>query len=307
SSSSSRYIGPTVNAINNNNSKSNSSGNIGGSNSNNNNNNNRGAGIESSGVADSELEDYFYALFVQALLISDDREIGVFGKLTPDSDTQIAIEHMLQEAQELELSYRLAKSLSACETVPDILLEELELQDNITCNDRELAMRVERGEPSAERTLRASTARFPLVRQHFNTTADCCACTNTEACLMDDEDVAKYQALKHEIEHPCPPTAELDEAASRVISEKGWKVCGRCGAVVERVSGCVHITCMCRHEFCYTCQKPWKTCACELYPMEELNEILNDRIGNGDPGTARHRLQNVLRNYYQHDHHWEHK
>ncbi|KAF9537446.1 hypothetical protein EC957_008278, partial [Mortierella hygrophila] len=141
------------------------------------------------------------------LLISDDREIGVFGKLSPDSDTQIAIEHMLQEAQEMELSYRLAKSLSTCETLPDILLEELELQDEMTSSDRELALRIERGEPSAERLLRASTARFPLI----------------QACLMDDEDVTKYQSIKNEIDHPCPPTAELDAAASRVISEKGWK------------------------------------------------------------------------------------
>ncbi|KAK3827130.1 MAG: hypothetical protein JOS17DRAFT_662463, partial [Linnemannia elongata] len=55
-----------------------------------------------------------------------------------------------------------------------------------------------------------------------------------------------------------------DEAASRVITENGWKVCHRCGAVVERVSGCVHITCMCRYEFCYTCEKKWQTCTCEL-------------------------------------------
>lgn len=298
----------------------------------------------------SELDDYFYALFVQVLLISDDRETGALGKLSPDSDPQIAIEHMLQEAQEMERSYRLAKSLSTCEAVPDNLLEEMSLQDDITRSDRELSERVERGESSAESSLHAATARFELVRQNFDTTADCCACDSNkrvynapcghayceecarslyshaltnrsfipvrcckvpfasalvEACLMDAGDVNKYESLRCEIENPCPPASELDVAASRVISENGWKVCNRCGAVVERLSGCVHITCMCRNEFCYTCRKTWRTCNCELYPVEELNQILDERIGNDDPGTARHRLQNVLRNYYQHEHNWE--
>ncbi|KAF9211309.1 hypothetical protein BGZ59_008265 [Podila verticillata] len=62
---------------------------------------------------------------------------------------------------------------------------------------------------------------------------------------------------------------------------------------------------MCRNEFCYTCLNPWRTCNCELYPVEELNQILNERIGNDDPGAARHRLRNVLRNYYQHEHKWQ--
>ncbi|OAQ24787.1 hypothetical protein K457DRAFT_129497 [Linnemannia elongata AG-77] len=252
----------------------------------------------------SELDDYFYALFVQVLLISDDRETGALGKLSPDSDPQIAIEHMLQEAQEMEQSYRLAKSLSTCEAVPDNLLEEMSLQDDITRSDRELSERVERGESSAESSLHAATARFESFIP-----VRCCkvpfASALVEACLMDAGDVSKYESLRCEIENPCPPASELDVAASRVISENGWKVCNRCGAVVERLSGCVHMTCVCRNEFCYTCRKTWRTCNCELYPVEELNQILDERIGNDDPGTARHRLQNVLRNYYQHEHNWE--
>ncbi|KAG0264351.1 hypothetical protein BGZ95_003615, partial [Linnemannia exigua] len=228
--------------------------------------NNHDAGTEGGDGTASELDDYFYALLVQVLVISDDREAGVFGKLPSDSDPQVAIEHMLQEAEELGQSYRLAKSLSTCEAVPDNLQEEMRLQDDVVQSDRELAQPV---------------------------------------CLMDAGDVDKYESLKREIENPCPPLLELDEAASRVISENDWKVCERCGAVVERVSGCVHITCMCRNEFCYTCRKTWKTCKCELYPVEELNQILDERVGNGDPGVARDRLRNVLQNYYQHQHNWE--
>ncbi|KAG0298769.1 hypothetical protein BGZ96_007644 [Linnemannia gamsii] len=95
-------------------------------------NNNQDAGAVSNDATVSELDDYFCALFVQVLMISEDREMGVFGKLTGDSDPQIAIEHMLQEARELEESYRLAKSLSLCDAVPDLLMEEMTLQDSVT-------------------------------------------------------------------------------------------------------------------------------------------------------------------------------
>ena len=38
---------------------------------------------------------------------------------------------------------------------------------------------------------------------------------------------------------------------------KGWRVCGRCGSVVERREGCLHMTCRCAYEFCYACGKRW--------------------------------------------------
>lgn len=298
----------------------------------------------------SELDDYFAALMLQMRLIADDRDTGSLGKVVASSDTQVAIEHMLREAREMEQSYRLAKSLSLCETVPEDLIEELSEQDHQTWNDRELAERLERHDAGAELTLQATNASFRLVLQHFITTAECSACFSTKrtyippcghpycedcakslfnhalsnrafipvrccrtnfasdltgACLTDTDDIVKYDSIKNEIEHPCPPAAELDAAASRLITEKNWKICARCGAVVERASGCVHMTCVCRFEFCYTCLKVWHSCSCELYPVAELNQILNERIGHDDPGQARHRLQNVLRNFYQHEHDWQ--
>ncbi|KAF8930724.1 hypothetical protein BGZ47_000413 [Haplosporangium gracile] len=176
------------------------------------NNNNHDAGTGS----DEVMDDYFSALFFHTLLISDDRETGAFGKFAPDSDTQIAIEYMLQEARDMEQSYRLAKSLSTCEEVPDDLLEEMSLQDNMTRNDRELTERIERQEPDAENSLRAANARFHLV-QPFSSEV-------VTACLTDAGDINKYESLKHEIENPCRPASELDLAASRVISENGWKL-----------------------------------------------------------------------------------
>ncbi|KAF9175877.1 hypothetical protein BGX21_009271 [Mortierella sp. AD011] len=298
----------------------------------------------------SEFDDYFCALMLQMSLIEEDRETGNLGKVNMESDTQIAIEHMLREAEEMERSYRLAKSLATCGAVPEELFEEMDLQDATSFADRELAERLVIGDASAELSLNEASSRFRLMLLFFTATAECCACnsrkkTYTAPCghdycegcaqslyqhalmnrsfipvrcckiafapeiasvgLDNTDDVERYNTIRNEIENPCPPAPELDVAASGLITERGWKVCPRCGAVVEKVSGCVHITCMCRNEFCYTCLKVWRTCDCELYPEEEIRQILDERVGNGDPGAARHRLQNVLRNYYQHEHNWK--
>ncbi|KAG0018704.1 hypothetical protein BGZ82_000366 [Podila clonocystis] len=258
-------------------------------------NSSQDAGTEDTDAIVPEFEDYISALLVQMLVISDDRKTGQLGKCGAGSDVQIAIEHMLQEARELEQSYQLAKCLS----------DEMRLQDNLTRNDRELAEQVARQDSRAETSLQTANTRFQVLLQHFNTTSDCCVCSGNKqtyiapcghayceecarshyrhaltnrtfipvrcckvpfasdiaaACLTDESDINKYDSIKCEIENPCPPAVELDLAALKVISENDWK---------------------------------------------ELNRILNERIGNDDPGTVRYRLQNVLRNYYQHEHNWQ--
>ncbi|KAI8605123.1 hypothetical protein EDD21DRAFT_332442 [Dissophora ornata] len=349
------------------------------------------AGKDADADASSEMDDYLCALMLQISLIAEDRGTGQLGKTSSESDAQFAINHILEEVQEMEKSYREAKRIDMCGLVPDDLFEDMLQQDSIASSDRELAERLGKGEPSAELLVQAANLRFQVVVQVFCKTAECCSCGSTKqtytatcghayceecmkslyshalknkafapvrcctvafapdivtACLDNADSVerynaikdeienpcppaaeldmaasklisehgwkvctrcgaVRYNAIKSEIEHPCPPPAELDMAASKLISENGWKVCSRCGAVVERASGCVHMTCHCKNEFCYICLRKWRTCTCELYPVAELNRILNERVGNDDAGVARHRLQNVLHNYYQHAHNWK--
>ena len=52
------------------------------------------------------------------------------------------------------------------------------------------------------------------------------------------------------------------------------KICGKCGAWIEKMKGCNHITCKCSNEFCYLCGLKWKTCKCQLYGRE--GEILSN-------------------------------
>ncbi|RAL13649.1 BRcat and Rcat domain-containing protein [Aspergillus homomorphus CBS 101889] len=43
---------------------------------------------------------------------------------------------------------------------------------------------------------------------------------------------------------------------------KQWQRCYSCGSMVELMSGCDHVTCRCKAQFCYKCGDPWFACAC---------------------------------------------
>lgn len=121
---------------------------------------------------------------------------------------------------------------------------------------------------------------------------------------FDSAQLIKYEQFLHEVLNPVENVVELDLSMSSLINQNSWKICV-CGAVVERGSGCVHMTCFnCKHEFCYTCMKQWRNCICELYPVAELNRILNERIA---PGQDQEPLRQVLQNYYDHAHSWQYK
>lgn len=38
-----------------------------------------------------------------------------------------------------------------------------------------------------------------------------------------------------------------------LAKEKEWQTCSKCRRIVERIDGCLHMTCLCGFEFCYRC------------------------------------------------------
>ncbi|OAA64405.1 Zinc finger, C6HC-type [Niveomyces insectorum RCEF 264] len=71
---------------------------------------------------------------------------------------------------------------------------------------------------------------------------------------------------------PCPDN-ESDKQMLALAAEQGWRRCNACQHIVELNTGCNHITCRCKAEFCYKCGEKWKTCPCDSY--DEIHLVAN--------------------------------
>ncbi|KAF8883049.1 hypothetical protein CPB85DRAFT_1338919, partial [Mucidula mucida] len=80
--------------------------------------------------------------------------------------------------------------------------------------------------------------------------------------------------------HPgerCPEdTATL--AVRAFAAEQRWQTCPGCRGVIELHTGCYHMTCRCRTEFCYVCAEPWKNCTCPQWDEDRLVEVVQRRV-----------------------------
>jgi hypothetical protein len=64
------------------------------------------------------------------------------------------------------------------------------------------------------------------------------------------------------LEHPGSICAE-DKNGQKLLSlakNKQWQRCPHCLTMMEKESGCLHMTCRCGTESCYNCGKFWDTC-----------------------------------------------
>ncbi|KAF2019896.1 hypothetical protein BU24DRAFT_128957 [Aaosphaeria arxii CBS 175.79] len=87
----------------------------------------------------------------------------------------------------------------------------------------------------------------------------------------------------------CPEDVNV-KSLMEVAKVKKWKTCPRCSNMIELDVGCFHITCRCRHEFCYTCLAKWRTCKCPLWTEEN---IVNQPIPR--PPPHQHQYERVFR------------
>lgn len=69
------------------------------------------------------------------------------------------------------------------------------------------------------------------------------------------------RGAQHRANQDCPQDFALG-AALKQAELAGWRRCYSCRTMVELNTGCRHITCKCKAEFCYTCGARWRTCAC---------------------------------------------
>jgi len=65
-----------------------------------------------------------------------------------------------------------------------------------------------------------------------------------------------------------------DEKLLQLADQQKWQRCKQCGRLVELSSGCFHMTCLCKNEFCYSCGGSWqggeKACSCPRWTESRL-------------------------------------
>ncbi|KAJ7128094.1 hypothetical protein C8R46DRAFT_1145157 [Mycena filopes] len=92
----------------------------------------------------------------------------------------------------------------------------------------------------------------PSGVEHAETLVQCPRCRGSlcKACKCVwhvDLTCEMYQAL------PMNERAPEDVAFANLAKQEKWRRCPKCSAMVELKFGCNHITCVCKHHFCYTC------------------------------------------------------
>ncbi|CAO2180443.1 unnamed protein product [Urochloa humidicola] len=78
----------------------------------------------------------------------------------------------------------------------------------------------------------------------------------------------------HEYKRQHPHARPEDARFENLAKERLWRQCVKCRHMIELADGCYHMTCVCGHEFCYTCGKEWKdkkaTCSCLLWDVRNI-------------------------------------
>ncbi|KAI0342273.1 hypothetical protein BDW22DRAFT_179203 [Trametopsis cervina] len=85
--------------------------------------------------------------------------------------------------------------------------------------------------------------------------------------------------VKKHVLHACRP----DDVPRRLLQRGLAQQCPGCDRLVELQSGCFHITCACKTQFCYRCGSKWKTCKC---PLWEDARMLTEGLGLGLDGSG---------------------
>lgn len=107
----------------------------------------------------------------------------------------------------------------------------------------------------------------------MNNYAHCTRCS-TLACIRCKE-----------VWHPgaCKVDHEL-QAVIATARQQGWKQCFKCKRMVELRTGCHHMTCYCKAEFCYVCGVEWKNCPCEVF---EEGRLYDNAVARVDQAAVR--------------------
>ncbi|KAK6837798.1 hypothetical protein RU639_001512 [Aspergillus parasiticus] len=121
--------------------------------------------------------------------------------------------------------------------------------------------------------------------------------------------IIQNNIFSDQAKYDCPEDSALQEML-KLSKSQGWQRCLSCNAMVELTTGCYHMTCNCKAEFCYLCGKKWKTCRCEMWTERRLvaraEEIANRELDHPLPPQERQHRIAQLRDDMLETHECEH-
>ncbi|KAE8140870.1 hypothetical protein BDV38DRAFT_279846 [Aspergillus pseudotamarii] len=107
----------------------------------------------------------------------------------------------------------------------------------------------------------------------------------------------------------CPEDTAL-QGTLELATNQGWQRCFSCKTMVELTTGCYHMTCNCKAEFCYLCGIRWKSCRCEMWSERRLvaraEEIVDRELDRPLPQQVRQHRIAQLRDDLLETHECEH-
>ncbi|KAI9348233.1 hypothetical protein BDR26DRAFT_854284 [Obelidium mucronatum] len=121
---------------------------------------------------------------------------------------------------------------------------------------------------------------------------------------LSGADMARYATFQKDLTGTS--IVNLDPEFRKLVKDNGWQLCPKCGAGIEKIQDCGHMTCIiCRFEFCYTCAAGWvpRKCKCDLWEPGVLDRILDARAPDVNP-FERLRLRRVYERHDEHVHQW---
>ena len=111
-----------------------------------------------------------------------------------------------------------------------------------------------------------------------------CQACNTAICLQ-------CKSRQHASYVSCADNRAILAATNETapLRSLGFQQCSKCHHFVELAQGCNHMTCLCRHQFCYQCGADWvpRRCRCDLIDMRQLRLDEDRNIPANVEGAAR--------------------
>jgi IBR domain, a half RING-finger domain len=105
-------------------------------------------------------------------------------------------------------------------------------------------------------------------------------------CSRCKTNVCQKCNMKWHPSGPCKVDADTQKVLDLARKKDNYQRCYSCGEMVERSSGCNHMTCKCGAQFCMLCGKKWRDPVCRT-ECELISDRLGNPVPNFDPAMVR--------------------